>query len=284
MYTREMSEKIILLFLFAVWWSGNAFYAIDAQYILQSTENQYFILDLAFMQISFGLFASHVMLLISKNRRENSKDASVIEASSAGLRPFEFRDLSVSFVLAGVFNYGGTVLTNWSYQKIGSTSTLVWKLSEPLSVVALKKMILNETTSLWAITGVLIVVCGVLFFTYKGKTLNLSVSSPIIISNIIFPLRNVCVKRGQKGISSKGVEQNALVTYRLLMMISFPFALTFYSWATISGKSVFSLTIAYQCLRNALLFNSYQLASIALLTRLDTFPNIGTIVFFLSEF
>lgn len=260
-----MSEKVVIALLFAVWWIGNALYAVDAQNLLQSTKTEYFLLDLVLVQISFGLLASHILVLISEK-----KDASTL--SSSDVRQFKIRDLSVPFVLAGIMNYTGTTLTNRSHQIIGSTSTLVWKLAEPFSAVALKKIILGENTSAWAMTGVIIAVSGVLLFTSKGKTLNITVSTPIIISNIVFPLRNVFVKLDQKQLSSTGVQRSSLVTYRLLMLISFPFAFAFNWWAILSrgnGLFSFSIQIIYRCIWNAILFNSYQLASVSLLTRLD---------------
>lgn len=262
-----MNEIVIIVTLFSVWWSGNALYALDAQSLLKNSPQEYLIFDLAFVQILFGLISSHLLYIIGK--RSDRQDTLPSHPLAHYLSWKNIRTVSAPFFISGACNYIGTAMTNRSYQVIGSTSTLVWKLSEPLSVVVLKIIILDEMTSLSAIIGVLQVIIGVLYFISFENGFKLALSTPIVVSNFVFPLRNVLVKLDQKINTTNGRNRSSLETYRLLMLVSTPLSLLGVIHSVLSRRSFIPIGFLGRLIKNAILFNSYQLASISLLTRLD---------------
>lgn len=262
-----MNEKLVITFLLLVWWFGNALYAVDAQLLLKDSPHRFLSFDLAFIQVTFGLISSDLL-----HRIETYEDKTSISNDLNSFSFYSWKSIaaaSTPLLFSGACNYIGTLMTNRSYQIIGSTSTLVWKLSEPVSVVILKRIVLQEITSLRATFGVLQVIFGVLCFVSYGNGLKVSLSTPIVLSNFVYPLRNILVKLDQKIRNTKDQKRSSLDTYRCLALISFPFAFVGCVLATIYRGSFTPTRYFILFLRNSFLFNSYQIASISLLTRLD---------------
>lgn len=242
--------------LVAVWWAGNALYAVDAQRLLRSASDGWVAGELALVQLSLGALLAHIYVHATVHVGELPAPS----AKAASSTPL----VSLALIAAGITNFAGAVLTNVSYRALGSTSTLVWKLAEPFAVVALKRLVLGVGTSPAALVGVAHVVAGVLLFARAGRAAP-SLSVPVAAANVAYPLRNVLVKLDQRA----GARASAAHAYRTLMLLSLPYAMLLAVAATIIRGAPLPMKMAPALLRNALLFNAYQIASMALLRRLD---------------
>eukprot|EP00178_Gracilaria_changii_P014273 TRINITY_DN40354_c0_g1_i1.p1 TRINITY_DN40354_c0_g1~~TRINITY_DN40354_c0_g1_i1.p1 ORF type:complete len:815 (-),score=134.76 TRINITY_DN40354_c0_g1_i1:363-2807(-) len=243
-------------FLFLIWWACNNIYAIDAQILLNKFSSELLYIDLSFAQILVGM-AMATMLSMSKPAFQTPTPK---EPQNPKL--FSIRALQYSSFAIGFFHLIGTIMTNSSYRLLGSTSTLMWKLTEPLAALLLKRIVLRETTSTVSVFGMIMVLTGVLIFS--GNSFTVLTVSPIVLANICFPMRNILVKKDQRdNLKSQSTEQR----YFLLQASCLPFALVILCY-----KFVFyglQLPSFPYLIRNAVLFNSYQFASIALLERMD---------------
>lgn len=268
----QTHEYLAIFCLFMIWWAGNAAYAIDAHNVLREMDAPWLYLDLAFFQIIVGALMPYAYLKIQSSQVKISAsgelrvDVDSIEQdpeSDSNIRKRKALFSSRVMLFAGAVHFAGTVLTNASYKLLGSTSTLVWKLSEPFAVVLLKAGVLGDSTSLLSMIGVAHIVLGVLIFSWTRKTV--LATSPILIANIAYPIRNVLVKLDQKKNETK---KSAVEAYLSLTAATLPFAIS----ALVIKVSFIPLPLyaTSRLIRNAILFNAYQFASIGLLQRLDT--------------
>ncbi|PXF40522.1 Triose phosphate/phosphate translocator, chloroplastic [Gracilariopsis chorda] len=250
----------VLFSLGFVWWAGNNLYALDAHALFQKFPSKFLFVDLAFAQILLGIVMSltiptESLLLFTKS----GSDA--LAEQKSGLLTIPNLKRAALLLAIGFFHITGTVLTNSSYKLLGSTSTLVWKLTEPLAAMVLKRFILGENTSFLSFTGMALVLGGVLLFS--KHTLVFATASPIVIANLCFPLRNILTKRDQ----AQSQYINTKERFLLIQLYSLPFCLValLYKYIMVGTD-----TDSFQSiLSNAVLFNSYQFASIALLERMD---------------
>ncbi|CAN8074326.1 unnamed protein product [Agarophyton chilense] len=243
-------------FLLLVWWACNNIYAIDAQILLTKFSSELLFIDLSVAQILVGM-AMASLLSMSKPAFQ----ANVLkEHQSSPL--FSMRSVQYSSLAIGLFHLLGSVMTNSSYKLLGSTSTLMWKLTEPLAALVLKWLVLRESTPILSVFGMIMVLTGVLVSSANSFTV-LSVS-PIVLANLCFPMRNMLIKKDQRDST---IHHTTEQRYFLLQASSLPFALVILSY-----KFIFyglQLPSFPYLIRNAVLFNSYQFASIALLERMD---------------
>lgn len=121
--------SLVLLTQILIWWGANNLFAIDAQTLLTKHPFPTFI-DLTLVQLLLGLFLS---ALLHRFRNPTSSSQSLRRTAVPHSRPL---------ILAGLVHLLGTMFTNASYRAIGAASTLVWKLSEPIATVALRKFVL----------------------------------------------------------------------------------------------------------------------------------------------
>ena len=209
------------------------------------------------MQLLLGLILSIIQVGWENSRRS---ERSLIGLSSEIKNLVQSRS---SFPLwIGFFHFIGTAFTNASFAILGSTSTLVWKLSEPLSVALLKWSILGKKTSTFSLVGIFHLILGVMIFSRSALS-SLAVS-PIMVANLAYPARNVASKYYQDRNSENlsGAER-----FLRIYLSCFPFVMLAFI-----GKGIgygIHVKLLHTMLANALLFNMYQFSSLALLDMLD---------------
>lgn len=250
------TAEILVLFFF--WWAGNAIYAVDADRLLKSANDKTIAIELALCQISVGAFLSEVLKKIGK------KDE--IEDVENKMEPNRSHKSSRISLVAGNLNYLGTLLTNFSYATLGSTSTLVWKLSEPFSVIILKKVVLSESTTLVSVFGVFNIIVGILCFSHYGSKKSSAISVPIILANVAFPFRNILVKLDEK---RQNIKKSALEAYNSLMINALILASVLTTLNTVRRGYFLDFQYIPIMLKNSIYFNVYQMSSIFLLRRID---------------
>ncbi len=255
---KKARTNLEILILFFFWWAGNAIYAIDTDRLLKSSQDKTIAFELAFFQILLGTILSEIAIRLFETRadkqHENFEEPS--ERPKAG---------RISFI-AGNFNYLGTLLTNFSYATLGSTSTLVWKLTEPFSVMFLKRIVLSESTTLFSVLGVVNIIVGVLWFSKNGSVQAPIFSVPIILANIAFPFRNILVKLDEKQLNRR---ISGFTAYNTLMYNALFIALGLAVLNTFRRGSLLELRSVPLMLKNSIYFNIYQMASIILLRKID---------------
>lgn len=234
-----------------LWWLANNLYAIDAQGLLTGPEvDPFLFIDLTFAHVFVGLCMGFLFRTYF-SPRQNPQPASA---------PQQWTLMALT---VAVLHLLGTVLTNASYRSIGATGTLVWKLTEPLAMIVLKFLVLGERTSLLAFLGIDIVLLGVLLFS--ANSLTLVAVSPILLANLAFPTRNVLLKKMQQGRGERlAPAQRLLGLYVPALPLA---AFTLVVKIVLFGGS--SASLIPQLLKNAAIFNTYQLASLLVLERLD---------------
>eukprot|EP00178_Gracilaria_changii_P013003 TRINITY_DN3661_c0_g1_i1.p1 TRINITY_DN3661_c0_g1~~TRINITY_DN3661_c0_g1_i1.p1 ORF type:complete len:865 (+),score=129.76 TRINITY_DN3661_c0_g1_i1:129-2723(+) len=258
------TPAVSLCILFIVWWSANNLFALHAHHILAANADvPHLFLDLSLAQLLLGVCMSYFFIQFTSRFIAVTNPA----AKPASPKPIHSNYLlsrhlySSLALITALFHLAGTQLTNASYALIGSTSTLVWKLTEPMTAVCLKRVILLETISPTSFIGIILVMLGALLFS----AVNLSISfSPVILANLFIPLRNILLKRQQ---CSPSQPSSSAQTYFLLSLQTLPFGLVCFLLKNVLFG--FHMPPLLPLLQNALLYNLYQLASIALLERMD---------------
>lgn len=255
----SLKDTFILLGLLFFWWAGNNLYALDAHSLFKSFSSEFLFIDLAFAQILIGI--AMALIIPTGFLLDTTSSADDKREWNSGLLIVSSPKRTMLLLSIGFFHICGAVLTNSSYKYLGSTSTLVWKLTEPLAAMVLKRVILGEVTSPLSLTGMSLVLGGVLLFS--KQTLVISLASPIVIANLCFPFRNILTKRDQ----AQNQHMNTNRRFLFLQLYSLPFCF---------GALIYKLLIVGadkasipSLLTNSILFNSYQFASIALLERMD---------------
>lgn len=189
---------LVALGLFAVWCAATSAYATDAHRLLHNTAFKHLYVDLTLVQILVN-----IVLALPLARRPLS---TVTQVNPLSLAISGSRSL-------------GAILTNSSYGLLGATPTLVWKLTEPFLTIAFKVKVLKQAVPTMRVVGVVVVVAGVL--TFSGFNAQKSLMfSPIVLANIVFPLRNVLKKLRQH----KGAKYNAVDAFLRLQFHALPFA------------------------------------------------------------
>lgn len=252
-------ETFIIIIQFILWWGANNWYAIDAHLLLKLPQPPHLFIVLTFAQVIVGLCMAHIFLPRS---------------SPAASKPSLLPPITYITLAIALTHVLGVLFTNSSYHLIGSSSTLVWKLTEPLSAILFKRIILSSPTSFLSTVGILIVLAGVLIFSANSlPPLSLS---PIIIANLAFPLRNVLVKYdNHKKTDQRPQQISPACTYFTLQATSIPFCLLplfyaiFFHTQNLSRTSLFSFRLLSAVFKNALIFNIYMFSSICILQKLD---------------
>lgn len=175
--------------------------------------------------------------------------------------PHRHSQLHKAILLAvGTIHAAGTLLTVASYASIGSSSTLVWKLTEPLPAMFFKRFILGDFIPVQSIMSVLTVLAGVICFS--SSSFKPSSYVPVISSNLVFPLRNTFLKMAEQSDHSKDQRYTDMLLFGLPLCLAGVMMRFFIS-------PFYSPALPY-ILRNALYFNTYQFASVSLLAIFDT--------------
>lgn len=243
------SAPLTCLTLFLIWCAANALCASDAHKLLYKSEYRHLFVDLTLIQTVFGVLVSAPLL--PKPRQK------LLQLVSVPPSPKDFYTAACHFL--------GCLLSNASFGLIGATSTLVWKLCEPFATVVFKWRLLHETVSSLRMGGVFIVVAGV--FTFSSFSITQPIAfSPIVIANIAFPLRNVLIKADFK----RRLNIDELSPQQIYFSMQAT-ALPMCAFAMLMKSFLFPtpLHLIPLMLRNAVYFNVYQLASFALLSKLD---------------
>lgn len=246
-----------------VWWVANNIYAIHAQTILQNpAADPYLFIHLTFIQLLVGIAAATSMQSFLTSTRQPTLLHSLTPKAPQTPPPSPSL-INPLFILVALAHLVGTALSNASYRSIGATATLVWKLTEPLTTILLKRLILRENTTLLSFIGIQAVLAGVLLFS--GGSFTLPALSPILIANLAFPIRNVLLKSTQRSKQHPPLSllDRFIALYSPAVLVAS--VLVFGKNILFGGDILPSLPI----LTNAILFNTYQLASLALLEKLD---------------
>lgn len=246
------TAQLFSVFLFIVWCGANSLYATDAHSLLHDSSHEHLYVELTLFQILVS--AAIVFPFVP--------------------RPYIAATIGNRSTYISACHFLGAVLSNSSYAILGATSTLVWKLSEPFATVIFKITIQKERVLPLRITGIGIVVIGVL--TFSGFNLSNSLMfSPIVLANIAFPLRNVLMKLtqanryGSAGSITNKLPYNPQRAFLNMQLHALPFALCALLLKWCIAPTIPISVIPY-LIRNSLYFSIYQMASIALLARLDS--------------
>lgn len=238
--------ELVSLGLFIIWCATNALYAADAHKLLHDSSLKHLYVDLTLVQIVVSV------LLVYPFVPPPYPSITETQMSLRGISACHFT---------------GALLTNASYAILGATSTLVWKLSEPFATMIFKLFIQKEKVPALSFAGIVIVVSGVIIFSGFNAR-NSFMFSPIVLANIAFPLRNVLMKLNQRKESNSKMycPERAFLA---MQVHAFPFALIVFLIKWFVYPAV-PLPTLIRLARNAMYFFSYQMASIALLARLDS--------------
>lgn len=249
-----MSSSVVLFFQILLWWAANNIFAIDVHYLVAKYPPHLFI-DLTFIHLLIGLILSSILHYLSIRNHPHANP----------VNPFTSIPISPTLTIAALLHLLATALTNASYKLIGASGTLVWKLSEPLTTIILKRVILKESTSPLSLTGVAFVLIGVLIFS--SSKLTVITVSPIVLANLAFPTRNVLIKLDQRRASTSQQPMSPQHVLYSLHVAAIPFAaVVLLAKLVVTGPSFSALPLM---LRSAMLFNTYQFASLAILHKLD---------------
>lgn len=245
-------EQLFSILLFIVWCAANSAYATDAHSLLHDSSHEHLYVELTLFQILVSV--AIVLPFVPQ--------------------PYIVPSIGNRSTYISACHFLGALLSNSSYAILGATSTLVWKLSEPFATVIFKITIQKERVLPLRITGIAIVVVGVL--TFSGFNLSNSLMfSPIFLANIAFPLRNVLMKLtqvnkygGACAISNK-LPYNPQRAFLNMQVHALPYALCalLIKWCI---APTIPMSVIPHLIRNSLYFSLYQMASIALLARLDS--------------
>lgn len=244
-FKRSGRESLIFAVQFLLWWAANNSYAVSAHVLLRSSSSRLLFISLSFFQIIIGLATACLFTSFSPQIPSHTHQTPTFRL----------------FLPIGLCHCLGVLLTNCSYSVIGASSTLVWKLTEPLSAAVLQYIFLRNKTTPTSLVGILIVLIGVIFFS--AHSLSLPSVSPVIFANIAFPIRNVLVKLQSNNYPSLSTARR----YFLIQAASFPFCAVVLLYALFSRARLIESFIPV--IKNSILFNIYMFCSIALLEKLD---------------
>lgn len=245
--------------LFSVWWAANNAFAIDCELFFRRFASPLHTLDLVLAQTVVGLLFVSLLHALVQPRSTATSTAQPLDLSLSRLTGA--RAFIPSAI--GTMHCVGSILTALSYSRIGAASTLMWKLTEPLSAIVFKYLLLGLATSSTTTCSVLVVLAGVVMFSSEG--FRIDSYAPIISSNLLFPLRNALLKLNKPTTTTDETHEQRFADMHLFGL---PLALS----AAIIRICIARPTpgILLYLLRNALYFNIYQYTSVTLLSRLDT--------------
>lgn len=246
-----------------VWWTANWFCAIDTQRLLQYHSDRTLFIELTLVQIFTGAVLSTLILFVISSA---SRD---LKSTRSDVNSLFLKESALLWLLPGVSHFLGTFFTNMSYALLGSTSTLVWKMSEPASTIFLKHYILKTSTSLTSMAGAVLVMSGVGVVGLRGGSPAAISTSPVVIANVVYPLRNVLVK---KSSANAAHPPSSLQKYRDFNVYALPLSLLAFLCKVLLTRAIplaGSRSIFMELLQNSLAFNIYQIASISLLSNID---------------
>lgn len=259
------TPRLTFFTFFLVWWGCNNLFALHTHSILTTHAHlPLLFIDLSLAQVLVALPLSLLFLHFFHSPTTNDAQEPSCRAQQATSHPLHLLSglrFTPFFLALSAFHLVGAQLTNSSYGLVGSTSTLVWKLTEPLTAVLLRRIILHETTSFTSLFAMSLVLLGALLFSASNLSLSFS---PVILANFFIPLRNIMLKRYQYSSSQPRSTAHAFFN---LSVCALPFAIL-----TLLVKNLiygFHIPPLHPLIQNSILFNSYHLASIALLQRMD---------------
>lgn len=257
--TAQSAASAQTALLFFVWWFANNLFAVDTHAFFHTFASPFHVAELVLAQLLVGL----AMLAI--HRALVSSASPSTEPSFIALPRNPTRARLALLAAVGTVQALGALLTAASYAAIGASSTLAWKLTEPLPAMFFKRVLLGIPLHINALLSVLVVVSGVLTFT--AGLARPSGYAPIISSNLIFPLRNVFIKLAGESATDHAAN-SPFQQFWDMQLFGLPIALLVMALriplAPIVPRTIFYLV------RNAVLFNTYQFASVYLLAIFDT--------------
>ena len=170
--------------------------------------------------------------------------------------------------LIGLSHLIPLTLTNTSFLLIGSTPTLVWNLTQPFATLILRSIFREnprESRSSSSILGTLLIVFGVLIFSFDSYPWHLL--SPVVLANLVFPIRDLLINR-HRGIDAENA-QSVLQQYLSLLISTLPICVGILVYRMIHGDIVSEAYALF--IRNAVVYNCYQLGGIIVLKQLEPF-------------
>lgn len=207
--------QIQLCVLFIAWWVSNAAYAVNTDRLFRAHPFHAYAIDLTLGQILFTVFLvisyAYVDHIVRDSRpaTEQSNTPSLWQQTPA-LASLVLK--SPALLTAAFAQVAAALLTALSYATVGAASTLIWKFAEPLTTVVVKWVILRSvvltpaskttsvvsagTTSPSEILSVIVILVGCLIYSWTADT-TIPELLPVLLSNLLTPLRNTCFKRHQ---------------------------------------------------------------------------------------
>lgn len=207
--------QIQLCVLFIAWWASNAAYAVNTDRLFRAHPFHAYAIDLTLGQILFTLFlvisyacVDHIVR-DSRTATEQSNKPSLLQQTPA-LASLVFK--SPALLTAAFAQVAAALLTALSYATVGAAPTLIWKFAEPLTTVFVKWIILRSvlltpasktpsvvsagTTSPSEILSINAILAGCVIYSWTADT-SIPELLPVLLSNLLTPLRNTCFKRHQ---------------------------------------------------------------------------------------
>ena len=252
-----------LLVLLALWWGPSALASVDAQRLLHQALplDPFLFIDLLFVQNLFAIVTCCVLqrfIFFMPQKRQPHPAGVGLDGNLYALKT----PTSAIALTTSIMHTIGTLMTNASFCFLGSTATQIFKLLEPITTAILKYFILQQSTTPLSMTGILIIIAGV--FTFSNKGFTPLMASPIFLASLAYPARNVLLKK----LDDSPLFSVSLDRYLQLQLSSLPL-----TCILLFGKSIFyQYSIMSQLpslVQNALLYNTYQLASLIILQKLD---------------
>lgn len=250
-----------LTIIISIWWFGSLACAIYSQRLLQETDEMYFFVELSFIQTLAGTIFAYAFLPCSGDQHPECFSPSTAQA---------LKDEYFALIGPTIFHFLGVFSTNVCYGLLGSTFTFVIKMAEPAFTIILKKVILGESTSSRSITGVVLILSGILLLAFQSNSVKMDTFFPFLLSSCAFPVRNVLLKKDQKRALSRSPTERFLFLNAFAVPIaSFVFTIkcvfsgsfNFFQSAGLNLTALAKVVVAYIV---------YQQASMIVLGRMDS--------------
>lgn len=287
--------------LFVAWWITNASYAIHTDRLFRAHPFNAYAVDLTLAQTLLAVTLMSIFFVFVEQ-----SNSSLLGPATHWKSLLRHAWASPALLLAGASHLSAAILTALSFATAGATTTLIWKFAEPLSTIIVKRIILSSTyspsssssslsrhsassTPPTAIFSVLAILAGCVAFSWTADT-SIPALIPVLLANIITPLRNTCIKRYQLHTSFDLPSDNSsrsnhshspLLSFVSLTISTIPFIPLlillrivyhnlFFVPASLTTFDVQLFAPSWSSiLQNAVLFTLYQGASICLLSLVD---------------
>lgn len=201
--------------LFMSWWASNSAYAVSTDRLFRAHPFNVYAIDLTLGQTLFTVILVLLGACIDHVTRISPMQSGKLTVTPLlhqlpALASLVFK--SPALFVAAFAQVAAALLTALSYATVGAAPTLIWKFAEPLTTVLVKWIILRSIpmsstpkatsrtsagrTSPSAVIAILAILTGCVVFSWTADA-SLPQLVPVLLSNLLTPLRNTCFKRHQ---------------------------------------------------------------------------------------